>query len=346
MEAITAFVMDIKDTLIYTVISKLQGISSMILSSYHACKSFMAETMRISDLDIVFLYYMRNEWSGGEQWREELVQLKTRAIHNIPLNSIERIVRSFFNSPDQIQDPYIQAQNLNLTYQQCQMILFGFERGFIMEVGSDSVQYERRSIVRDPADIRFPHYISEDDIPQIYGVSVHDPPSKHNIRIVEISKGRVCFSPAAAKLFDRNMILEAFMWATFCETTPPGKRVLGWEHPEDISKASVVAWDQNFIHGKIRKYNEENPLGVNRLNGIAFKRRGTYGIETVYDLDYWSAEKQHDICGRTQTTEPVRDPVWINNHCRFGTLDYPKTYLDKQKKVKDTLWRVNSIIQI
>lgn len=338
MEAIMAFVIEIKDTLVYDVVSKIQGISPITLSSYHACKGYIAETIRISDMDLVFLYWMRAEWTI---WRNDLIQLKSRTIQEIPRDAMERIVRSFLNLESN-PDPYMQAIQLNLTYQQCQLILFGFERGFIMESSSPVLHFERRNIVRDPADIRFPHYISDADIPQIYGIPMGEP-SSHSIRIVELSKGRVCFSPAAAKLFDRNMILEAFIWATFCESTPPGKRVLGWEHPEDISKASVVVWDQNFINGKIRKFNQENPHGVNRLNGVVFKRRGDYGIETIYDLDHWSAKKQHEIC---QIRDPIiRDPAWIHKHNRFGTLDYPKTYLEQQKKVENTLWRVNSMNQ-
>jgi hypothetical protein len=334
MDAINAFVIEIKDTLVHSVVSKL---NRNAIISYHTCKSYMSETMQISDGDIVFLYYMREHWVGTEQWRDELMRLKARSIMEIERTALERVTRSFFNSPDHIDDPYMQAQNLNLTFQQCQLILFAFERGFIMEVGSPSVQYERRHIVRDPEDIQFPHYISEDDIPQIYANPVSKGITNHSIRIVEFTSKRVCFSPAAANLFNRNMILDAFIWATFCESTKPGKRLLGWEHPEDPTKALTVTWDQAFINSKIQQFNAENPKGVNRLNGVVFKRRGIFGIETVYDLDKWSAQTQREICG---IKTPMKD---LLKGCKFGNIDYPNTYLEQQKKVEETLWRVNSM---
>lgn len=333
MDAINAFVIEIKDTLIHTVVSKLKPAAVI---SYHTCKAYMSETMRISDCDIVFLYFMREHWVGNETWRDQLMRLKARSLLDIERTAVERITRSFFNSPEDIVDPYMQAQNLNLTYQQCQLILFAFERGFIMEVGSPNVQYERRHIVRDPEDIQFPHYISEDDIPQIYANPIANGITNHSIRIVEYNNKRVCISPAAAHLFNRNMILDAFIWATFCESTKPGKRLLGWEHPNDPTKASTVIWDQSFINSKIQRFNEQNPEGVNRLNGVVFKRRGTFGIEVVYDLDAWSAKNQYEICGRTQQRQDPLKPC-------YGKMDYPNSLLNQQKKVEETVWRVNSM---
>ena len=183
------------------------------------------------------------------------------------------------------------------------------------------------------------------------------------IPVVDLHSAKsVAFSPLAILLFDKRIILEAFEQAVMCATTAPGKRLLGWPLQGDPSKVETMHWTQDYIHETVRKLNANMPAnGVNRLNGVTFRRRGYIttaaseflghvaanhtNVETIDDLDKWSATVQHMRCGFS-LDEPVHDPQWIHeNYIKhggyLGTQDYPRSVAQEEQKHEEANWIPN-----
>jgi hypothetical protein len=161
--------------------------------------------------------------------------------------------------------------------------------------------------------------------------------------------------------------LDAFIDATLCKSTKPGKRLLGWVDDNDSSKFKTIKLSKELIDQKVKEFDDNSPNNaVMRANGIPFIRRGfieesakafLYGverkeveiqksIETVEDLDRWAATKQHLICGRP-FDEPVRDPEWIKaNYTKgkglVGKIDYPNQIIRDKLTQSAIHWDPNS----
>lgn len=283
---------------------------------------------------------------------------------------MELIVKSFLGvREDQIIDVYNTIPNL--TPGDCAIILHGFEKGVFKKRGDTKNTFIKVGIKYDKDNIEFPRHYCESDIPMLNGFSESDlekPGFKHQmINLVNVyDKKKVTFSPMAIELFDKNIVLDAFIDATLCATTQAGKKMLGWVHDEDPSKFQTVNLTQEMINTKVKEMDNDCPQGgTMRVNGIPFIRRGfleastqrmlfgtesapipSKSIEVVNDLDLWAATKQHLICGRP-FNEPVRDPKWIRAHYRgpVGKVNYPEDLIREKMTQSAKNWDSNSATQ-
>jgi hypothetical protein len=297
---------------------------------------------------------------------EEMVKyLKPQGFPEV--NEMLLIVSSFSGvREDQIQDPY--ATIPNLTMEDCAIILHGFREGKIRKKGDTNNSYIKIGIKMDPTGTEFPKYFTESDIPMLNGVpesEMESPNFKHQmICLVDISaKNKISFSPMAIELFDKSIVLDAFIDATLCATTQPGKRLLGWVHEDDPSKLQTVRLTKEMIDTKVKEMDDDAPDNAElRENGIPFVRRGflesssqkflfgadanlktSKSIELIHDLDRWAATKQHLICGRP-FSEPVRDPKWIRDNYKgpVGNSDYPTDLIREKLMQSAKHWDSNS----
>jgi hypothetical protein len=291
---------------------------------------------------------------------------------NISLDEMTMIVKSFAGvNYSHIKDPYKDIPDL--TPADCAIILHGMKNGKIRKHGDIVNHYLKIGIRTDQNLVEFPRYYSESDIPMINDVNVSEMESEfyhHQIlNLVEIipTQKKVTFSPMAIELFDKDIILDAFIDATLCKSTKPGKRLLGWVDDNDSSKFKTIKLSKELIDQKVKEFDDNSPNNaVMRANGIPFIRRGfieesakafLYGverkeveiqksIETVEDLDRWAATKQHLICGRP-FDEPVRDPEWIKANYKkekglVGKIDYPNQIIRDKLHQSAIHWDPNS----
>lgn len=286
----------------------------------------------------------------------------------ITLEEMTMIVKSFTGiNQNEIRDPFNDIPDLTQT--DCTIILHGMKNGRIRKYGDVVNHYLRIGIRTDQNLVEFPRYYCESDIPMINDVSVSEDYHHQILNLVEIipTQKKVTFSPMAIELFDKEIILDAFIDATLCKSTKPGKRLLGWADDNDSSKFKTIKLTKEIIEQKVKEFDDNSPNNaVLRENGIPFIRRGAieesakaflYGIdqqkehvqksiETVKDLDRWAATKQHLICGRP-FDEPVRDPEWIKKNYveaggLVGTVDYPNQIIRDKLNQSASHWDPNS----
>lgn len=267
-----------------------------------------------------------------------------------------RVVRSFHgvNEAHIVGDPNHTIPGM--TQRDAVLILHAMDTSGAFHEKGTPATYSRINIWSDPNLVEFPRFLSEADIPEIPSTMIH--------AVKKIGQ-KIYFSPMAIALFDKSIILDAFIDATICRSTRPGKRLLGWMDERDQSVFQVVRLSPETIDAKVRAYDEAAPEGaVLRENGIPFKRRGyieastrtmLYGIEAgpkkdvkhpkslevVRDLDRYAATQQHLICG---ATGPIKDPAWIreNYKGRMGTVDYPESIIREKLKESSSHWKPNA----
>lgn len=282
------------------------------------------------------------------------------------------IVKSFAGiNYDEVVDPFNTIPDL--TDIDALIILHGIKHGKIRKHGDMVNHYLKVGIRTDPNLVEFPRYYCESDITMVNDVNVSEMESIHYhhqiLNLVEIipTQKKVTFSPMAIELFDKDIILDAFIDATLCKSTKPGKRLLGWVDDNDSSKFKTIKLSKELIEQKVKEFDDNSSNNaVMRANGIPFIRRGfieesakafLYGvererqqvqksIETVEDLDRWAATKQHLICGRP-FTEPVRDPEWIKENYKkagglVGKIDYPDQIIRDKLNQSANFWDPNS----
>jgi len=243
----------------------------------------------------------------------------------------------------------------NIKYDEAFFILKMFENQSVWAYGTPKTYVK-------PNDRGDGVMLSEADIPRqdthIFAVMINN-----TIR----TRKKVSFAPAAMKLYDSQAILEAFVEVIMCSSTKPGKRLLGWTHPEDCSKFRTVEWSQEFIDTTVTYLDEQKaPGSVPRTRGVVFNRRGfrqpgisdmftvekrQYSmsshnpIELVKNLDDWSALKQHMKCP-DPFKEPVRTQAFIANRYNkrdmgHGSMNYPESLIKNTNSVRDNQWYAN-----
>lgn len=353
-------------TMIRDVVMHITGVDPKCYESPKACRNFL-DLYKLDAEDVVFLHCMLGQWSCTEQELQyTLLELRNR---EVPMETLRRILLSvdhvtLFNDVEfrQVQ------QRHNLTYQRCTIICHGFDTERFYEAGSPNRMYVEKTMEdEDALGGTFARYVSEDDIPMLLGIPVRSRFATNNnvTPLVDLSEKKFFyFCPLFIDHFDKTVILEAFEHAVMCGTTRPGKRLLGWSHDEDQSKAQVLNWTQEYIDETIRKLNAMAPLGENRLNGVVFRERkhvneaanvilrsktSTQGsnIVIIHDLDEWAAEMQHLYCG-FDFDDPVRTPTYIHNKYiaaggHVGRTNYPATILEEESRDRSRNWEPNTI---
>ena len=231
--------------------------------------------------------------------------------------------------------------------------------------GDPSLTYIKKNIIRDPLQVAFPKYASEDDINMLNNVPVSQIESIDKlsmISIVDLSvKRRICFSPVAIELFDKEIILDMFMEATLCSSMREGKRLLGWVDERDISKLRTIKLTRAQIDERVKAFDDSLPPGaVLRETGVAFKRRkhversmnsllfGEDAIpvaaaapnEIIANLDLWAAQQQHVLCGMP-FSDRVKDPERAYNG-PIGSVDYPEENIRDKLRTSKTHWEPNA----
>lgn len=267
---------------------------------------------------------------------------------------IDRVWRAF---------PTTEQRKVELSGQELFLLLFGIREGYIMEPGMPA-KYMKRTVLRDE---EYPRFASEADLLMLNNVPYASADYVANtIKLVEIYSKKVCVSLMGMEVFDRDILINAFNFATLSAHTKPGKILLGWADDSDTTKLQTVKWTQEEINKTVASLDQIAPPGaVSRTTGITFKRRDvkTSGeefllsgrpqdlnqalpsaIEIVGDLEEYAATQQHLICGR-----PLDEPVMTEEYVRktiykgqVGKLDYPNDIIKDQKKIFSVQWEPNS----
>jgi len=227
----------------------------------------------------------------------------------------------------------------HITAGQVKVLEFALDRGWLLDrVRPEESHFIEIPVIREKVD--FYHFASEADVPRMR--------ADQELSVVYMEKKRICFAPMALVGLDKRVVLDAFVYASMCATTAPGKRLLGWTDPSDPTKFQTVYWDEEFIRRKCEAFDSDLPEGgVSRFEGIPFKRREyaeknlraflqptdepkiQSNIEVIRDLNKWAATQQHLICGLGVHVPVVtRDAQYYSGP--VGTVDYPKGIIDEQ----------------
>jgi hypothetical protein len=274
-----------------------------------------------------------------------LTLMKLRHETQLSQEDMRRVVNAFEDITVQhSHDVFAEVEGL--TYPYARFILFALENGWIAEKDNLETRYLKIPMVKER--VPFPRYASEDDLDTLSKGS-----SDHTISIVDMSqKKRICFSPMAIELYDKQVILDAFIFATLCKTMRPGKYLLGWSDPRDDSRLQTLDITKEFIEDRCRQFDMDSPEGaVSRFEGIPFKRRGyreksthtmMYGIEKartvvhkrdknieiVADLDKWAAEQQARKCKLDEAPN-------VHYMGAVGDINYPEEQI--QDKIRHSM---------
>ena len=303
-------------------------------------------------LDWILLYLCNDTELSLPTLRNTIDCLKEQELSR---EDMTRVLNAFtdLNLEHGSEDIYQEVPGLSFLY--AKFILYALDKEWIMEKTNPRTDYLKVPIIREG--VPFPHFASEDDIETLGGSA------DHTITICDLSqKKRICFSPMAIDLFDKQSIVDAFIYATLCRTTQPRKYLLGWVDDRDVSRLKTLTLTKEFIEQRVQEFDADSPPdAVSRAEGIPFKRRGyreqsvhtmLYGIkeakgrqetlkkniEVVPDLDKWAAEQQAEICGLDQ-------PLAINDYDNYtgetGTINYPEEQI--QDKMRHSLenWAPN-----
>jgi len=203
--------------------------------------------------------------------------------------------------------------------------------------------------------------ISENNIPMLndqliseFNDKVKDPISLPFVKY-EYRPPRVSFCPLGLAMLDRTAILEAWEEAVFSPTFKPGKRLLGWTHPDSTYVLDVETITPEMISSFVKQYDDMardtgrvlrsdgipfarpnfyNPLVEQALNGPNYvqKRRRVEYVSIVKDLAHESALRQHVKAG-VSLDEPVHDPAFLLKRYeeaggQFGECNYPMHTLE------------------
>ena len=248
-----------------------------------------------------------------------------------------------------------------LSYRNATLVQYALKLNQFYRTGVPERTYVAHNVWTDKHGVDFPRFMGESMIPNI----CNDNSTSHVISMVEIDSKRVCFSPMALHMFDPNIIQEAFIYATLCHSTAPGKRLMGTTDERDSTKFRVMRLSTDTIANKVKAYDAvAEPHTVLRANGIAFQRRGhmegtmqnllgvqetryKVSLETVTHLDEHAALQQHLLCGRS-FDEPVRTPQWLReNYIKaggtVGKVDYPDSLIKERNLSTSQVWEANRI---
>lgn len=159
---------------------------------------------------------------------------------------------------------------------------------------------------------------------------------------------KIAIALGAHHIFKKEVILDACEYAMICAKTRPGRRLLGWADPRDLSKYATVDWSADYIEQLVHEMDENLPYGaIPRSRGVTFNRRGhelTNGspIEVVDDLDLVYSLKHH-VKFPNPTKEPVRLQRELANQIHsVGSFIYPDDLVEKSQMLNDNQWRHNS----
>jgi hypothetical protein len=303
-----------------------------------------------SSMDWIMLYLHPDLELTMDTLTDAVIKVK---YHNkLEEQDMRRVVNAFVDVKAELsEDIYNEVPGLSYPY--ARFILFALEQGWVTEKNTKETHYLKIPILKEK--VPFPRYASEEDLNTLSKGA-----SDHTISVVDMSqKKRICFSPMAIELFDRQVILDAFIFATLCKTTRPGKYLLGWSDPRDDSRLQTLDLTEEFIAERCFQFDQDAPEGaVSRSEGIPFKRRGfreksthtmMYGIkkaktvvhtrdkniEVIPDLDKWAALQQARKCGLEEA------PV-VTYTGEIGDINYPEEQI--QDKIRHSMenWEPNA----
>lgn len=356
--AIRVLAMEVAPTLVYSLLQQVIGLDPFAYKTYQQGHDLLKTIL--DDIDVVFTHVMIK---GGYN-REPIdglmaLQRLSHASREYTSTETEKILSCFtFKEGEERKIPP------SMTFKVGLLVLHFLSEGKILHPSSPKSTYLLRPKVYD--DNKYPHYSVEEDVAML-GNTPYGEIGKNAIHIVDLSnKNRVCISPLAIEQFNKNIIIEAFNFVTICKTTRPGKRLLSWVEEADPTKLKTMTLSKDVIKQTIETIDKNAlPGAVSRQNGITFKRREfnlreervfLYGIDNVRDedcetaleiienLDDWSAQQQHKICGRPDS-EPVRTEAWLRSRYKgsVGKINYPQGIISEKNKKAETMWNLNSV---
>jgi hypothetical protein len=331
---------------------------------------------------ILFLYIMRQEIPAlmelerrkiGDELRKNLPEEK-ETTPMILLNQVFKslISRKITHLPDALrilkaipqvnltpEEDILKLINDHMEYLHYQIILYGFKMGYIAERDVQEMNVLKRPLIEGEGG--YFSFASEDLIPML-----NNQTGGQQISIIQIKKDSVSFSPMAIPLFEKEIIVDAFLDSVICDTFIPGKRLLGWPHEKDSSMMRTVNLTKEFIAEKIKEIDQNaKPGAISRMEGLTYKRREfiensiktyLYGVEAgpdkpmkvkkcidvIKDLDEWAAKEQHLIVGR-KFSDILYTPKYIKEHAESakGESNYPDDIIAEKERHKQTFWDPN-----
>jgi hypothetical protein len=199
------------------------------------------------------------------------------------------------------------------------------------------------------------------------------PRTPDQIPVITITKrgahAQVCFAPQAINMFDRKIILEALEQAIICETTKPGKRLLGWPDARDNTKFSTVSWSREFIDTFLSMVPPE------RRTHILYPRRGYIDddianviyptttvdnqdrqtMEKLNNLNKWAAIQHHWRCV-SPFDAPLHDEAFVDREYnrqvalkapgteKHGKTNYPLVFANILENLEENQWGKSTIV--
>lgn len=347
-QVVTNIIINIVDTVYLDICKRCIGLPSYAYRNLNMTKGHEM-FLHISNEELVFLYLCPEHiinYAGKDTLRDAVQQLDQTVV--LSEEKRRRVLDAFTDIGP--------GEDYSLTVREMKILFWALERGWIMEPKNSNntdTFYLQVPLIREGVD--FPHFASDKDIAEL---------NNRQIRVMDISsKSRVCFSPMAIPLFDKQIILDAFIYATATKSMYEGKRLLGWVDERDISKLKTIDFDRNYIDKLVDAFDAESPNeAVSRAEGIPFKRRqcvedsaasmlfgldeastprvSSKNIEVVRNLDEKAARDHYILCGLDPKNAIVYD--WQMYKGNTGTLDYPSQIIEERIRQNKEHWEPNS----
>ena len=332
---------EVVDTVYYDICRRSQGLEPYRYINLQLAKSIdMFQSVRADELIMIYRFSdIEFDYAGPDTLSQVATLIRTT--RQLSTEQETRLRSAFFDD---------NPPNLKLEDQV--ILLWGLELGWIRERGDTENQCVKVPIIRD--NVAFPHFATAADLPEL---------DTEQIPVVDVtSKNRLCFSPAAIPLFDKEIIVDAFVQATLCKTTVPGKRLLGWMDDRDISKLRTVRFSREFIDERVDLFDDSSSdAAISRHEGIGFQRHQfiersgqafmseiqerpneiSSSMEVVRDLDRHAATLHYKRCGLDLNTLVVHDTDIYKG--RVGRVNYPDDIINEKEATRRANWAPNSV---
>jgi hypothetical protein len=346
---------------------------------------------------IVLLYIFRNEIPQLFEQEKEKIQIsegltdqekrnRLAQIENNPIQLVNQILTDnflkrkvgagnreasvrIFSSIPQVKldektpdEDFFDFVNSQISFIHFHIILLAMDMKYIAERNIPEMNVWKRPIL-ESTDGGYFFFASENAIPMLNNQN-----GGQQISIVQIKRDSVSFSPMAIPLFEKEIIVDAFLDSVMCDTLEPGKRLLGWPHAQDSSMMQTIQLTKEMIQEKIKEIDGSNmkPGYISRMEGLVYKRREyiehsvktfLYGVEAgpikdmkvkkcidvIRNLDEWAAMEQHLLIGR-KFTDILYTPKYIKEHTQSakGRSNYPDDIIAEKAVQKKMHWDPNA----
>jgi hypothetical protein len=365
--ALGRFSIMIASTVDVEILQRLDGLNP---NSYRIPDDGKNMLNSFTNLEKLFLFFDKTWSSTLENLRSTVTAMNLYKLEDrFSREDMMEVLSAFTDvTLELVRDPFKEVATL--TYPEVVLIRAGIQLGWIWTVRDTDTVFKRPQIIREQG--KYDRFASEDDLNMLQNNPISTLESSgfipQTITVVDLSRrDRICFSPMAIHLFDQNIILDAFFVATLCSSTRPGRRLLGWTHPDDPTKMQTFHVSPEFIRQKTEELNEslKDDRAVLRDEGVVFKRRGfiekaslkfiygnrvpehaknTLNIEVIANLDRHAAETQAKLCG----SEIVYDYDYILKQYlkaggTRGDVTYPDDIIQEKISRAENYWKPNTV---